>query len=362
MEVKRRQRERSHCAAKRRSTATCSTKDMEGVALESVLQGFFNNRGSRRRAGNASPTRTSLAEITSQENCSANNKEVNGNNWTKPSFQSPLATETLNRNAREDVTPKKPETRISGRLWKRDGASRVSVTMEQDEENCQTEEEVQNMREVSRRVLRYQTSRGSISSAEALSPVQSPRQKVFQDDKQLLIMSIEENASQTTINPMPLLQNQNLGRRHTIAFPEVRCGNINMEDIFVPCKVNGSPAPPIGSIGKMKSVDCNMLTAQQCSTETVKDSIAKLLHSQEQSASDSSQSQSADKTHSTQSADSETKTEDWPGNEKRLNNQTTSPKNAKETFSFMSFFKRWRDKEKSISRELTEVGSDSVDP
>lgn len=367
VEVKRRQRERTHCATKRRSTATCSTKDMEGVALESVLQGFLNNRGSRRRAGTASPARTSLAEITSQENCSTDNKEVKRNNWTKPFFQSPLATENINK--REDETPKQPEIRSFGRLWKRDGASRVSVTMEQDEENCQTEEEVQNMREVSRKVLRYQSSRGSISSSEALSPVQSPRKTVFQEDKQLLIMAIEENTSQSTLSSMPLLQNQNIGRRHTIAFSEASCGNISMEDIFVPCKVNGSPAPPIGSIGKMKSVDCNMLI-----TQTVEDSIAKLLHSQEEYASSQlddssqlqtaeiSQSQSADKTHLSQSADIETKTEDWPGNGKRLNNQSTSPKNTKESFSFLSFFKRWRDKDKSISRELTEVGSDSVDP
>ncbi|KAI7801008.1 putative FH2 domain-containing protein 1-like [Triplophysa rosa] len=254
VEVKRRQRERAHCAAKRRSTATCSTKDMEGVALESVLKGLLNNRGSRRRAGTASPARTSLAEITSQENCSAKSKEVNRNNWTKPSFQSSLATENLNKSAREDEPPKKPETRSSGRLWKRDGASRVSVTMEQDEENCQTEEEAQNMREVSRRVLRYQSSRGSISSGEALSPVQSPRQTVFQEDKQLLIMAIEENTTQSTINPMPLQHNQTIGRRHTIAFPEASCVNISMEDIFVPCKVNGSPAPPIGTFLCMPTI------------------------------------------------------------------------------------------------------------
>lgn len=343
---------------------------MEGVALESVLNGLLNNRGSRRRAGTASPARTSLAEITSQENCSAKSKEVKRNNWTKPSFQSSLATENLNKSAREDEPPKRPETRSSGRLWKRDGASRVSVTMEQDEENTQTEEEVQNMREMTRKVLRYQSSRGSISSGEALSPVQSPRQTVFQEDKELLIMAIEENTTQSTINPMPLLQNQNIGRRHTIAFPEASCVNISMEDIFVPCKVNGSPAPPIGSIGKMKSVDCNMLTTQQCMTKTVKDSIAKLLNSREQSTFDSSQlqsaeisqSQSADETQLSQSTDLETETEHWPGNEKTINNQTSSPKNAKETFSFLSFFKRWRDKEKSISRELTEVDSDSVDP
>uniref|UniRef100_A0A3Q1FHA8 FH2 domain containing 4 n=1 Tax=Acanthochromis polyacanthus TaxID=80966 RepID=A0A3Q1FHA8_9TELE len=57
-EVKRRQRDRLQNAAKRRSTATCSSRDkeMDGVALESVLQNFLTNRNSRRRSGRPSST------------------------------------------------------------------------------------------------------------------------------------------------------------------------------------------------------------------------------------------------------------------------------------------------------------------
>ncbi|XP_051522067.1 FH2 domain-containing protein 1-like [Myxocyprinus asiaticus] len=360
-EVKRRQRERVQCAAKRRSTATCSVrdKDMEGVAMESVLQRFLHNSSSRRRAGTPSPTQGSISEITSQENHPANNREVKRNSWLK----SVLATEYTNKNVCEEETPKPPEITILS-----PGAStilsinqRVSVTIEQDEEEAQTETDVQNMRELSRRVLRYQ-SRGSASSGEALSPVQSPRQLVFQEDrKQLLIVSIQENTckfEETTsksINTLELLQtNQIINRRHTIALPKASCGNISEEDLFIPGNLNGTPTPRIGSIGKMKSVDCSMLITQQCLTETIKDSCAKPLNSQEESQlADSSQ---------LQSAESEAKTEETVrslqfGNGKKLNNQTVSPKNTKETFSFMSLFKRWR--VKSNSKELD---CDSVDP
>ncbi|KAG5837495.1 hypothetical protein ANANG_G00239880 [Anguilla anguilla] len=69
-EVKRRQRERLHTSIKRRSTATCSIndKDMEDVALESILQRFASGRGSRRRAGTPSPTSANLAKIAIKEN------------------------------------------------------------------------------------------------------------------------------------------------------------------------------------------------------------------------------------------------------------------------------------------------------
>lgn len=352
VEVRRRQRERTQIAAKRRSTATCSSrdKDIEGVALESILQ-RFNTRQSRRRAGRGSPTLGNLTETILKENNHPNdNKEVKRDRWIKSVTQSSLIKESFDK----EETPNHPEITISSPMQENTDSpmnQRVSVSTEQEEEDVQTEKEVQNMREVSRKVLQYQSSRSSVSSGEALSPILSPRQTFFHEDRrQLLIMAIEENSSK----PSLLLQNsQIINRRHTIALPEANCGNTSQEDIFVPCNVNASPAPSIGVIGKGKSVDCNMLTIQQNSTKTVKDSEAKPLNSQEESQSvDLSQSQSAEP---------EAKTEDLVpslqvGTGKR-NSLTTSFKSAKEGFSFMSLFKRWREKDKS-----KELDSDSVDP
>ncbi|TMS07531.1 FH2 domain-containing protein 1 [Larimichthys crocea] len=53
-DVQRRHRDRLQCATKRRSTATCSSREMDGIALESVLQNFLTNRASRRRLGRPS--------------------------------------------------------------------------------------------------------------------------------------------------------------------------------------------------------------------------------------------------------------------------------------------------------------------
>lgn len=352
VEMRRRQRERTQIAAKRRSTATCSSrdKDIEGVALESILQ-RFNTRQSRRRAGTGSPTLGNLTETILKENSHPNdNKEVKRDSWIKCVMQSSSIKESFDK----EEMPNQPEITISSLMQENIDSSinqRVSVSTEQEEEDVQTEKEVQNMRELSRKVLQYQSSRSSISSGEALSPILSPRQMFFKEDKrQLLIMAIEENTSK----PSPLLQNsQIINRRHTIALPEASCGNTSQEDIFVPCNVNASPAPSIGVIGKGKSVDCNLLTIRQNSTNTVKDSEVKPLNSQEESQSvDLSQSQSAEP---------EAKTEETVhslqlGTGKR-NSQTISFKSAKEGFSFMSLFKRWREKDKS-----KELDSDSVDP
>ncbi|XP_016131364.1 FH2 domain-containing protein 1-like [Sinocyclocheilus grahami] len=349
VEVKRRQRERTQIATKRRSTATCSSrdKDIEGVALESILQ-RFNSRQSRRRAGTSSPSWGNLTETTIPEKRPADNREVKRDSWIKSAMQSPLIKESVDK----DETPKHPEITISSSVQKSANSSinqRVSVFTVQEEEDVQTETEVQNMREVSRKVLQYQSSRSSISSSEPLSPILSPRQTFFQEDRRLLIVTIEENASKSS----SLLQNgQIINRRHTIALPEASCGNTSQEDLFVPSNLNASPAPSIGVIGKGKSVDCGMIATLQNSTETVKDSDTKPLNSQEES-------QSVD---SSQSVEPEAKTEETVPSLQfstgKRHSQTISFKSTKEGFSLMSLFKRWREKE-SKSKELD---SDSVDP
>lgn len=353
LDVRRRLRERTQIAAKRRSTATCSSrdKDIEGDALESILQ-RFNSRQSRRRAGTGSPTLGSLTENPLKKNHPVDNKEVKRDSWIKSVMQSSLIKESFDK----EETPNHPEVIISSPVQESAGTNsspdqRDSVSLEQEEGDAQSEKEVQNMREVSRKVLQYQSSRSSISSAEALSPILSPRQTFFQEDRrQLLIMAIDENTSKSS----PLLQNsQIINRRHTIALPEAKCGGTSQEDLFVPCDVDVSPAPSIGVIGKGKSVDCNMLTVQRNSLKIVKDSEAKPLNSLEESKSvNLSQSQSAEP---------EAKTEETvpslPLGTGKRNSLTTSLKSAKEGFSFMSLFKRWREKDKS-----KELDSDSVDP
>uniref|UniRef100_A0A673IY29 FH2 domain containing 4 n=1 Tax=Sinocyclocheilus rhinocerous TaxID=307959 RepID=A0A673IY29_9TELE len=351
VEVKRRQRERTQIAAKRRSTATCSSrdKDVEGVALESILQ-RFNSRQSHRRAGTGSPTRGNLTETTTPEKRPADNREVKRDSWIKRAMQSPLIKESTDK----DETPKHPEITISNPVQESADSSinqRASVFTVEEEEDVQIEKEVQNMREVSRKVLQYQSSRSSISSGETLSPILSPRQTFFQEDRrQLLIVTIEENTSKSS----SLLQNgQIINRRHTIALLEASCETTSQEDLFVPSNLNSSPAPSVGVIGKGKSVECGMIATLQNSTETVKDSDTKPLNSQKESQSvDSSQSQSAEP---------EVKTEETEPSLKfstgKRNSQTISFKSTKEGFSFMSLFKRWREKDKS-----NELDSDSVDP
>ncbi|XP_073674140.1 FH2 domain-containing protein 1 [Garra rufa] len=341
VEVRRRQRERNQMTVKRRSTATCSSrdKDIEGVALESILQ-RFNTRQTRRRAGTSSPTRACLTE---------NNREVKRESWIKNAPQSPSTNNSIDK----DETPKPPEITVSSPGQKSPDSSvnkPIAVFTVDEEEDVQTEKEVQKMREVSRKILQYQSSRSSISSGEALSPILSPRKETFfqEDRKPLLIVAIEENRSKTS----SMLQNgQIINRRHTIALPEASFGNTSQEDLFMLSNLNASPAPSIGVIGKGKSVDSGMIATLQNSSETLIDSETKLSNSQEESV-DSSQSQSAEPEAKTD--ETEPNLQFNPG---KRNSQTISFKSTKEGFSFMSLFKRWRDKDKS-----KELDSDSVDP
>ncbi len=348
--MKRRQREHTQTTAKRRSTATCSSrdKDIEGVALESILQ-RFNSRQSRRRVGTSSPSWGNLTETIMPEKCPADSREVKRDSWIKSAMRSALIKESVDK----EETPNHPEITISSPEQKSPDSSinqRVSIFTVQEEEDVQTEIEVQNMREVSRKVFQYQSSRSSISSGEALSPILSPRQTFFQEDSRLLIVTIEENTSKSTA----LLQNgQIINRRHTIAIPEASCGNTSQEDLFVPSNLNASPAPSLGVIGKGKSVDCGMIATLQNSTDTVKDSDTKTLNSEEES-------QSADSTQP-QLVEPEVNTEETVPSlqfsTRKRNSQTISFKSTKEGFSLMSLFKRWREKDKS-----KELDSDSVDP
>ncbi|KAK6296777.1 hypothetical protein J4Q44_G00329190 [Coregonus suidteri] len=214
-EVKRRTRDRllsDANAAKRRSTATCSIrdKDMEGVALESILQTFLTSHLSQRRKvkGTSSPTSSSLSEVPIQANLPSAEQGNRGsvkatevceeNEWnsarhlTGTSQSDQKDQSHSKKNLKENVVPhpeetqqnpKKPEQNHRGsssgstQPTRRTGSSSSSscsstgrpisvMVKDKEEEEEGNEEEAQKLREVSRKVLGYQSSRGSLSSGE----------------------------------------------------------------------------------------------------------------------------------------------------------------------------------------------------
>lgn len=223
-EVQRRHRDRLQCASKRRSTATCSSRDkeMEGVALESVLQNFLSARGSRRRSGRpsstqgspagGSPRNGSLTEITSQANLPAAEqkkgeliilKESTKKEWNsavelteKPSPKQRQASgEDEERKSATQENSKVSPAAVNGAASPASSARSLSAHAadgagEEDEVKDNSEEEAQKLREASRKVLRFQNSRGSVSSAEFSLENQSspsaktklPRQRTFDEE------------------------------------------------------------------------------------------------------------------------------------------------------------------------------------
>ncbi|XP_029504731.2 inverted formin-2-like [Oncorhynchus nerka] len=340
-EVKRRTRDRLLSdAAKRRSTATCSIrdKDMEGVALESVLQKFLTSHGSQRRKGKGTPscTSSSISKVPIQVNlpsaeqgnqgsvkatevCKENEwntaRDLTGtsqsdqkdqshskNNWKENMVPNPEETQQ---------NPKKPEQNHRGsssgstQPTRRTGSSSssscsstgrpISVMMKdkEEEEEEGNEEEAQMLREVSKKVLRYQNSRGSLSSGEygleqqkspnatnntntstrspnatttnatfsTISTITStsPHQRTFQEDRQRLLGDAcrgSESLARYLLNPH-LSPKGILTRRHTFTLlPKAPPTEEEEEDdLFI------FPATPtLGVIGRMKSVDTGLMS------------------------------------------------------------------------------------------------------
>lgn len=222
--MQRRHRDRLQCASKRRSTATCSSRDkeMEGVALESVLQNFLSGRGSRRRSGRpssaqgspagGSPRNGSLTEITSLANLPAGEqkkgeliilKELTKKEWNsavelteKPSPKQRQASgEDEERKSATQENSKVSPPPVNGAASPASSAHSLSGHAadgddQEDEVKDNSEEEAQKLREASRKVLRFQNSRGSVSSAEFSLENQSspgaktklPRQRTFDEE------------------------------------------------------------------------------------------------------------------------------------------------------------------------------------
>ncbi|XP_028429587.1 FH2 domain-containing protein 1 [Perca flavescens] len=230
-EVQRRQRDRLQNVTKRRSTATCSSRDkeMDEVALQSVLQNFLTKRVSRRRPGlpssahgsptSGSPNVGSLSEITSQANLPTGSQKREGSfravdmgrkEWnsavelTENSSQKKAQSNSEDNKAKggiphEEVvkTSRKEDSRGSAHPAHRttsifaSGRS-FSVIIDGNEEDLQDndEEEAQKLREASKKVLHFQNSRGSISSGDyslenqkSPGPIKTlPRQCTFDED------------------------------------------------------------------------------------------------------------------------------------------------------------------------------------
>ncbi|KAM9733688.1 uncharacterized protein fhdc4 isoform 1-T2 [Menidia menidia] len=195
-EIKQRHIDRLQITAKRRSTATCSSRDkeMEGVALESVLQNYLTSGLSRRKSGRpsstrGSPTNGSLSEISSPANIPTENqfkaKEMCRKEWTSATelaenFPQQKAQAQAGAGA-EHGTALKEEVKPPGKVGsggllhlakrstKVSSADRSSsATTDDDEGDLQDNnfEEAQRLREASRKVLKFQKSRGSVSSGE----------------------------------------------------------------------------------------------------------------------------------------------------------------------------------------------------
>ncbi|XP_019897233.2 inverted formin-2 [Esox lucius] len=328
-EVKRRTRERLQSAsnaAKRRSTATCSMrdKDMEGVALESVLQRFLTSRVSRRQrvSRTPSPTRAGLSETPLQANLplieQGNRGSVKGivackkNEWNE---RNPTVTSSSDQKDKsynktdwkENViphpeegqcNPNKPVQKQPSSTQPTDrtgcGSSSTARPMSRmAEEEEGNEEEAQKLREVSRKVLRYQSSRGSVCSGEysldqqtsppapnktsspntvvspkgttiatcsiMSSPSASPGQRTSQGDRKWVLRdTCGGSESLAKYLKSRLSPKEVITRRHSITLSSMSAANEDEDNFFI-----FPPTPTLGVIGKMKSVDTGLISSMK---------------------------------------------------------------------------------------------------
>ncbi|KAJ8412514.1 hypothetical protein AAFF_G00128500 [Aldrovandia affinis] len=247
-EAKRRQRQQN--MAKRRSVATCSAldrgKDLEGEALEFVLQKFLTSQGSRRRSGAPALTVGSLKELAVEKNSARERPEsrpsravetcMNGWNSAQDLTGSVKPVEVDQPYVREERRDSPEQQRVPSIDLKQTpkasdrGRGRsashftpsthppVSLVEEEEEEEEKEEEMVQRMREVSRRVLRYQTSRDSLSLGEHLAdPSRTPGGAATSP----LHRNEAATSPRTVLSPrLPTKVTPNsLKRRHTLSAP-----------------------------------------------------------------------------------------------------------------------------------------------
>lgn len=244
--MQRRHRERLHCAAKRRSTATCSSRDkeMDGVALESVLQSFLTKRLCRRRSGrplssHGSPKNGSLSEIGGQGNLPEDQSqrlELGKKDWNSTGElteerlqkQLPSNAEDIKDQCTNDeqmratkIEDSRGSTPLVSRVDSLSSGRSFSATSDDGDDEVQdnNEEEAQKLREASRKVLRFQNSRGSVSSAELenqKSPrLALPRQRTFDEETRTCPEDPSDEDLEFFFGAQPSPK-RNLGRRYTL--------------------------------------------------------------------------------------------------------------------------------------------------
>lgn len=284
----------------------------------------------RKGSGTPSPTISRLSEVPIQANLPSAERGNRGcvkakevckeNEWnsardlTGTSQSDQKDQSHSKRNRKENVVPhpeetpqnpKKPDG--SAQPIRRTGSSSsssctstgrpISVTMkdkEEKEEEEGNEKEAQKLREVSRKVLRYQSSRGSLSSGEygleqqkspnatnnnnntstrspnatntnaISSPIStitstSPHQVTFQEDRQRLLGDAcrgSESLARYLLNPH-LSPKGILTRRHTFTLlPKAPPTEEEEEDDLFTFPTT----PTLGVIGRMKSVDTDLMS------------------------------------------------------------------------------------------------------
>nr|XP_020468771.1 protein diaphanous homolog 3-like isoform X2 [Monopterus albus] len=287
-EVKLRQRDRLQSTAKRRSIATCSSRDkeMDGIALESVLQNYLTNRVSRRRSGmpssshgspvSGSPNSGSLSEITAQANLPTGKKRRGGSNidkeWnstvelTEESSHSKAQSNGMDNkskggipyeekmktsrkaNSRQYTHPAKVTPSISSSV-------NFSATTDDGEEDLEynNEEEAQKLREASKKVLHFQNSCGSISSIDyTLESQKSPganttlrRQRTVDEDTEGYL---GEPADEDLVKLFLDTESPpacNLGRRHTVP---TKVSKTKEEEVSTPVRASYPVASENGKL------------------------------------------------------------------------------------------------------------------
>ncbi len=263
--MQRRRRDKLQSASKRRSIATCSSRDkeMDGIALESVLQNFFTNRLSRRRSGrpssthgsptSGSPNNGSLSEITSQVNLSNGRRKGGGFSGVKDMGKKEWnsAAELTENSPHKKAQPRNEDNEVKGGIPHEEemktsttqdstvfthSVNRTpstsstdrpfSATTDDGDEDLQdnNEEEAQKLREASKKVLRFQNSRGSTSSGDfslenQKSPgakTKLPRQRTFDEETDRYPGDpTNEDLVRFLLSPQPSSKRV-LGRRHTL--------------------------------------------------------------------------------------------------------------------------------------------------
>ncbi|XP_041849784.1 FH2 domain-containing protein 1 [Melanotaenia boesemani] len=412
-EVKHRHIDKLQNSAKRRSTATCSSreKEMDGIALEHILQNFLTNRVSRRRSGRpssahgsptgGSPTNGSLTEITSQTNLPIGNqncgeifrvkemckKEWNSANELTENFTLEKTHSQVEENkAKQDITHEEEIKTMrkedsthpirKNSMFSNDRSFSASTDDTEEDVQDNNEKEAQKLREASKRVLHFQKSRSSVSSGEyALENQKSPagtttlrRQLTFDEETQRYPGDpTNEDLVQFLLNTESSSK-RNLGRRHTLPtkVPKTKEENDNLQSQPTVKSQNQvahdkrtQPGEGAGDTSSRQELDFTDIS------QNLKNSDGQDLSSpsaEKKSKPNNSSAHVSDRESLEQSK--EEKSVEHTGNHPQTNNENTPPRSTwfktESSGLFFSFFRRLGDMSKPQNSKVTvHKGTDS---